>query len=479
MPEMQKYGGTWKLFQKETQYQGELHFSEGDRFIALEILIPASEGNSIPTAPYIGKVPYICGTLFSGARVLLYDCSTGMEQNYVMSFTRQIIYAKYAFWGLSIDSLDDMKFSAAIINFEDVIAWSGLCKYEWNYCENESSSLSWIHKDSIEVKWNENLKLTFSPQQGKIGGDMFKKEICVYQHILFEFSYTRLTDWNAIMEDVLCIQYLIGLGVNHYVEIDKIKYIHPSIFHELPRENGASEKIAQPAELSIGTGKIEARKESHVYEYLFTLEELVHAGALQKWRDNYAALKPVLDLYFTAFSNNIGTPEMLFLNITQALETFHARFVTDDAKTYPDRVNKLLSSFCANSGNSEKWKTFLIDDLQRKSKNRILLRTRLVDLAFADGKLPFWPTNTLPVSYIQRVVDSRNYYTHYSTEKHDLAFTRGELRWVNGQLLALMEYHLLVFLGFETDQVRKKTVEKIGRICQARDIQNQPHDVKR
>lgn len=478
MPEIQKYGGTWTLFEKETLYQGELHIDYAGRVIVLEILIPASEGTPIPRPPYKGKIPFICGRLFSGAKILLFDCSTGKEHTRVMQYTQQIIYAKYAFWGLSVDSQEEIKFTKAVFDFGDIIAWSGLCNYNWEFSESGSIDLNWVHKVPVIFELSENLKITFSPSQGSIDGDMYEKEVRATQHILVELAYKYPTTWGSIMDDALCIQYLIGLGINQKVEIENAQYCHSSIYMELPKDDGTSEKIYIPADMILGTGKTEPTRNVKPYDCLYTLDNIKGSNAFTKWRDNYSMLKPVLDLYFTAFSHTAGTPEMLFLNLTQALETYHARFITDDASAYSDRVDDLVNYFCHGNGNTERWKNFLLDESQKKNTKNIYLRSRLADLVFANGILPFWPNGRWP-DYIRKIVDTRNYYTHYNPAKVEKAFTKGELPWVNGHLMTLLEYHLLILLGFEADEVRERTVEKMNRIHDAYQIQEHTHDIER
>lgn len=477
--EIHKYGGTWKLFEKETLYQGELHISYDNRIIALEILLPASEGMPFPRPPYKGKIPYICGTLFSGAKILLYDCFTGKEHHHVMQYTQQIIYAKYAFWGLSVNSSKEIRFTKVIFDFGNIIAWSDLCNYKWEFAENGGANLIWVRKEPVNFKLSENLEITFSPSQGSIGGDMFEKEIKVKQHISIELAYKNPTLWESIMDDALCMQYLIGLGVNQKVEIDSAQYCHSSIYIELPKADGISKKVYRPTDMVFGTGKIEPAQSTKPYDCLYTLSNIKRSDAFIKWRENYSMLKPVLDLYFTAFSHTAATPELLFLNLTQALETYHARFITDDAQAYSDRVDDLVDSFCHGNSNTEQWKNFLLDKGQEKNTHNIYLRSRLADLAFANGVLPFWPDRCLPVDYIRKVVDTRNYYTHYNPAKLHRAFTKVELPWVNGHLLALLEYHLLILMGFDIAEVRKKTVEKINRISDAYQFQEHTHDIER
>lgn len=478
MLEIQKYGGTWSLFEKEELYQGELHINYDKRVIVLEILLPASKENPIPCPPYKGKIPYICGTLFSGAKILLYDCFTRKEYRRVMSYTQQIIYAKYAFWGLDVNSEEEIRFTKAIFDFGEIVGWSGLCNYEWEFADDEGCNLMWFHQAPVRLELNENLKITFSPSQGMIGGNMYEKEIKANQHISIEFVYKNPTTWDSIMEDALCIQYLIGLGTNQKVEIDKAQYCHSSIYTEFPKDDGTLDIMYRPVDMIMGTGKIEPTQNTNPDDCLYTLDD-IKDDAFIKWRENYPLLKPVLDLYFTAFSNTAGTPEMLFLNLMQALETYHARFITDNAKEYFARVDDLIDSFCQENSSTEYWKNFLLNEGQKKNTRRIYLRSRLADLIFANGILPFWPSGYRLDDYIRKIVDTRNYYIHYNPAKLDKAFAKAELPRINSHLLALLQYHLLVLMEFDTDEVRKKTVENIERIDNAYQIRKHTYDLER
>lgn len=368
----QKYGGTWKLFDDESIYQGELHIDYEKRIIALELILPASEHKPMPRAPYKGKIPFICGTLFSGAKILLYDCQTRQEHTNLFQFTQQVIYANYAFWGLSATSIDDIKFPKAIVDFGNIIAWSGLCKYEWEFNEKGGSDLLWSHEPPIEVELRDNLHITFYPSQGTIGGDMLGTKITVNQHIKVEFQYNQPVPWETVLEDVLNIQYLIGIGVNQKVEIDSIEYCHDSIFFELPVSTDEVAKHYRPASMIIGVGESHRIKTNKAYEYLYTLPQIINNNAFNKWCENYHVLKPVLDLYFTASSGIATTSEILFLNLTQALETYHARLITNNAKTYPDRVAKLVNSFCSDGRNTQQWIDYLLDKNQKKNQKKFI-----------------------------------------------------------------------------------------------------------
>lgn len=66
--------------------------------------------------------------------------------------------------------------------------------------------------------------------------------------------------------------------------------------------------------------------------------------------------------------------------------------------------------------------------------------------------------------FIQKIVDTRNYYTHYDPKKINRSFTPAELSKVNYKLMLLLEYHILKLLGFEESELRKKYIENINRL---------------
>jgi len=416
MSDIMKYGGTWKLFEKDIEYKGELHIDNENHTIILEVLLPASEAEPMPRIPYIGKIPFINGTLFFGAKVLLYDCITEKENNHISQYTQQIIYANYAFWGLNTD--DELLLSKALFDFGDIIEWSGLCQFKLNFDHEGIINIMWNKNEPIKYKLNENLQITFYPNQGKNDGDLFDRNITIKQQVWVEFSYITPTKVSEMMDDVLCIQYLIGIGLHRKVEINEAKFYHPSLYVNWHNVSGAldgeiQEDIYISSDLLLGTGKTISNIKRRPYDYLFTLREIHQLNLFTKWRDNYYVLKPILDLYFTAFSPTSSTMELLFINLTQALETYHARFFADDKKTYVDRVD----------------------------------------------------------SY------TRNYYTHYNQTKVDKSFSKKELPIINSQLLALLEYHLLVLLGYDALEAKKKIIVKINRITDYYELHKTIHEI--
>ena len=101
----------------------------------------------MPRLPYLGTLPYICGTLFSGAQVVLYNCAINHPFTQVASYSRQVIYADYAFWHLQVESQKEMEFTGALFDFGEIVEWSGLCSYEWKLEEDLGFNILWNQKN--------------------------------------------------------------------------------------------------------------------------------------------------------------------------------------------------------------------------------------------------------------------------------------------------------------------------------------------
>lgn len=473
----EKMGGTWKIYNDNTAYHGELLMDPEKRSIVLELIITANKNSPIPSPPYKGKIPFICGTLFSGAKILLYDCDAVQEHTYVGQCTRQMIYANYAFWGLTVSSSDEIRFPQVVVDFGNIISWAKLCRYDWKSDEQGNYHLLWTHREPIKVTLNDNLQIYFCATQGTIDFNINDTQITAHQQIKVKFCYNNPTSWKTILDDIKNIQYLIGLGIGQYVGVASIEFCHESLVFESSGGSKNSTKVYNSKPAIIGTGLSRHVEQRRVIDYLYTLSQITSSNSIIEWCKKYDLLKPVLDLYFTASSGIASTPEILFLNLTQALETFHSRFITNNVTEYTQRVNEIVNNFCKGQNNSY-WIDFLIDEGQKKNKKSIFLRTRLADLTFANGVLPFWPQAQRPDEFIRKVVHTRNYYTHYDAKKLVDSFTKEQLPYVNGYLIALLEYHILVLLGFDPNEVRKKTVQKTKQIDDFSLIHSKTHRTK-
>ena len=156
------------------------------------------------------------------------------------------------------------------------------------------------------------------------------------------------------------------------------------------------------------------------YSLLYFSDIETKSDIFERWFDIYDKFKPLFDIYFTNFSENI-TIEYQFLSYTQALEAYMRKNETfKDNFMDPEKyeiVKNELNEYVCNS---------IMEHDQRQSwENKILygnevsLRKRLKDLIrYLNGfEITQKITNGDFKGFIDNVVGLRNYYTHYSHDK--------------------------------------------------------------
>ena len=78
--------------------------------------------------------------------------------------------------------------------------------------------------------------------------------------------------------------------------------------------------------------------------------------------------------------------------------------------------------------------------------------------------------NVFPYEFVQKVVDTRHYYTHYSKSKEDKIFKGEELFFAINILRIVLSYYILIEIGFKKEFIEKKIKEMQRKITYAWDL---------
>lgn len=465
MDKVQQYSGHWKIWDDDIAYPGELVLYEETGFIYLHLHRPNHKINFKPDFPMHGRIPYIQGELFNGEKLLLYDCFTRIDKGLLFNPANSIIQVKYIFKGLEISSEKELVFSGAEFCFENIVAWSNMFREEFDLYELNTSTYKWNYKDHVSFRVDNGLELSFYPflKNTNITRRYYDELITIAKTILTVLHYPKPVKWETVMHDALCIQYLIGVGTRNFIGITKTSFFHNSLVHKTLNNDQNNPNKYKEKEVIIGQEKFPLGQNIDPLHFLFNLDDVEKNDRLDKWYRNFDLLKPVLDLYFTAYTRKAGTPEMLFINLVQALETFHARIFKNKIVPESKRTEDCFIGHQRDSNACELYEHMLnrVREMRERNKSRIVLLDRLIYLIYADGVLPFWPETNSLFNYAKKVVDTRNYYTHYDLAKKDKAFSTSELIRINDHLMALLEYHILALTGFNEEEIKKKLMERI------------------
>lgn len=190
-----------------------------------------------------------------------------------------------------------------------------------------------------------------------------------------------------------------------------------------------------------------------------TLSNFIENNSVMHYFDKHDKLEPVIGLYIELFYLKGNTASRVFLNIVQALETYHSRFITNNIKVFEKRVEVLTDGLSA--GNSEYIKKFL---MASSNKNKITLESRLADLLYASGEICFDTGDISQDEFPAIVARTRNYYIHYDESKKDKILSLDELIIYKSTLFQILEYYILMELGFDLETRRKMITTRWGGV---------------
>ena len=154
---------------------------------------------------------------------------------------------------------------------------------------------------------------------------------------------------------------------------------------------------------------------------------------------------------------NISQPNIplniKFLNVIQALESCHSRLICKHKmKNYKKRIDSLISRFPANQTDIEE----LLYYKEQRETDYVLLKTALNDLMLADYEVYFDTGTYNRFEFVEKVVQTRHYFTHYTESKISKIFNDEELNQAYQILMYILEFYLLRALNLSTEKINER-----------------------
>ena len=162
--------------------------------------------------------------------------------------------------------------------------------------------------------------------------------------------------------------------------------------------------------------------ESIRYKWI-CLPELIENNSFEEYFQKYEILEPVVELYLEILEARDMSSVRAFLNITQALETYHARFKANKLGDFKKRIKDIILK-----NRPESYHKKDTEFLMKGCKKNLTLQSRLADLLLAEFKIWFGTGDIDRLEFPRVIAKTRNYYTHYdeSIKKKERVLTSEE-----------------------------------------------------
>lgn len=408
---------------------GEIIYSRSAGNIALH-LEKRLEENALWGKRY-GHYDSIYGTLNSGATVTLFDCRCVSDRASLGTSQSVIFSCKHAI--MSAEACTENSFNTLVCVVDNAIEWSGLSpivienhrKFVLQPCCNRKT-FNWF-----------NAEISFSSAVINWPGIPLKEDIDIRQRLVIEISKeekTPIEDFLSIRDKIIS---MISFAVKDNINVEE-QYLHKSDkYNEYGKEYKDYIKYHLITEEAHRTTQGLYR-----WEYNFRLpqiEKVDNAGEI------FEKLMPVFNLYSSLFKYEDMPLEMVFLNMVQAVETFHSRFFYDNSKE--KYIQSVKERFEGSQHYEDIAKLLLNDTQMDKNCKYIILVSRINDLLIGKYDGLFYDYFITDDQYGQKIADTRHYYTHYDKAKEKKAFKGRDLVKAINVLALLLEYHICLVLG--------------------------------
>ena len=442
------FAGTFKIGEEEIT--GELIYNK-ERGITLLNLV--KQLSDIPVGKSYGNLDIITGVLNSGEIVTLFHNRCTQNQTRLFQ-TQQLVYvAEYSIW--SKRDATNVKYNKLECVLENALDWSGLSAID----TSDLSVIKFKVDDNKNVyHWFDATITFYTLLNCELFGFPHKEESKVVERLVVSIEADKKQDTSYFISVRNKVISLISFAIKNNVNINAQYLYDYDDSYQLGEHAEYYKNYLYTSERNLPIYN------SSCLEYNFTLTQLLPEKDIKK---ELTLLEPIFNLYLSLFKYTDMPAEMIFLNIVQALETFHARFFYGDSK------DKYFASVIERFGSWQNYpdieKLLLCDTQKDKNCKYIILVSRLNDLLVGKGDGLFRDYYVTDTGFAQTVADTRHYYTHYGKSKEKKALKGDKLIDVIGILALLLEYNVCLKLGIDNQE---KVRERLSSIAWWKQFQN-------
>jgi len=443
--------GYWKINNNSDEYIGRLYVNQDNGIIYLTIYY---QGNKL--VPSMLELPleikFINGRTSTGARLTLLDCNRHKTSTNIGSRSEFSYTAKFLINGWSFEKIEDIVFSQVYFQLSNIIKWGSISKFDFDFVEGHDFVMKSCFIEPERIYSDDEIEISYVLDSGGLNMDSLIEKVEFEQIPQIAIKSTTNKAIDFFLDRLETIKRLIEIAIGGKTVIVSVWANSPAIVESF------DDTIQRTIEIFHSNPKESISTRNSWHEYLFFLPDLINYASIDRWLEKYELLEPVVELYIEDLRSKDLSINRRFLNIVQALETYHSRIVCNgDAslKRYKERVCKILHN--ADPAHEESF-------LQGCSR-QISLVARMYDLLIANFDIWFDTGNINRNEFAGLVTDTRHYFTHYNFNEKDKALSGEELYVAYEVLKYMLNYYILNELGFDREFVHKKVGEMQSRLA--------------
>jgi len=396
----------------------------------------------------IDETGIILGFTTNGKKITLLECYKINQNASFPGIFTQIYRANYIFEGEHFLNINDLKFYKVSSRISMLEEWVNIWGFDIKLNSNNELNTNFKIPDDIPFDINENLKglFAFSYKADVLPNSDYK----IQQTTKLELIVKNEANYSEFLQFISHFNLFITLGVFSSVDIKEVEFYSKSITHEHVK----GRRVETPIKVYFSQIRTNNKLTTgDVNRFLFTFNTIKNnfEVIIKNWFLLKESISPVLGALSEIFAKRTIYTELKFLHIVQALEVYHRR-LKQDTKKLKIKFKEIIDPIRAK-----------VDKPEKKWLNTKLsfgyeptLRERLEQL-FVEFHIH--PLSKILISHdeiralIDKTVNSRNYYTHYSPELKAKACHERDLVYLSEKLKVLLIIVILRETGFQINEI--------------------------
>ena len=411
----------WLPEQPENQVPGTLKYTpDGGLVLELDGHLQTVGGTqTVPLA--VTHHELVLGTSNLGTHCTLVKATKrGFSINATNEITHtEVFTSEFAFFGQHFTAPGAIEFDDANIIFTSFTNWVNKHPFLTKVSENQSKHV---------VEYNEPNDISFP---------LHSEQVSVYVQIVHNLILNSTHGTSFLMEYRPHLRLFTDKTIQyqeyHSIIMHILKLLSFFVGRSVYVESIVARHPQSGNEVSIIYVQKHADYKSNIphHKMILSLDDIhdYMQHVVVEWFNKYQLIKPTIDLFLGLMSIPKIYLEFKYLALVQAIESYHR--ATMDGKYMDDSIwKKLIPEIEASipSHLTESHKSSLKSKI--RYGNEYSLRKRLKEVIDSVGPsirkmLHIYTTKETKV-YVDRIVDTRNYYTHYSDNLKNI-ITPGEL----------------------------------------------------
>jgi hypothetical protein len=450
----ERRGKWWLPAQEDDRIDGTLTYSPADGAI-LEL---AGAFGALPGLLASGSFPaprIILGTTASGEYITLLNCAQ-KRWHTAGTYLTSSYRVEVVFVGAHFQSHDEIEFESLYVHYSHLDSWAGFHYFEHTR-EEGATMVSYRNPRPIVAYVGDGLAVSVDPAVSEQGEGSPPRRVILEADSRVRIRRGEPTHLDRFLRPMRLTQVFLSLGVGAAVHPVAVTGVHL----EMPDDAAIPRCVGIHWQPAVA---VAAQRALFPSEMMFTLPDISDRFErfLRNWFQTAELLGPVVDLYLAALAETGIYAEHRFLTLCQALESLHRRrhgghYLSRDeyGPAYVQLIHAIPDWIAPDH------RTAL--EARLKYGHEYSLRKRLTDIFSAHDPV-LREVFLDPPSFINKVVKTRNYFTHYDEEDEQDAATGGlELHRLASNLRTLIEVCLLSEIGFTSEELRKQLKEISSR----------------